>query len=68
MFSQSEIEKVKAYVERHKTPQNLRYEASIQEVFSIAEGMPTIEGLSLIFAYGKAKGYRQAKAEKGATV
>ncbi len=68
MFSPDEIEKVKAYVEKHGAPRNLRFEASIQEVFSIAEGMPAIEGLSLIFAYGKAKGYRQAKAEKGATV
>lgn len=63
MFSPDEIKKVKAYVKKHGAPQNLRFEASIQEVFSIAEGMPKIEGLSLIFAYGKAKGYRQAKAE-----
>lgn len=63
MFSLDEIEKVKAYVKKHGAPQNLRFEASTQEVFSIAEGMPTIEGLILIFAYGKAKGYRQAKAE-----
>lgn len=63
LFSPNEIEKVKAYVEKHGAPRNLRFEASVQEVFSVAEGMPTIEGLSLIFAYGKAKGYRQAKAE-----
>lgn len=63
LFSSSEIDKVKAYVEKHGAPRNLRFEASLQEVFSIAEGMPAIEGLSLIFAYGKAKGYRQAKAE-----
>lgn len=63
LFSPNEIEKVRAYVERHGAPRNLRFEASLQEVFSVAEGMPTIEGLSLIFAYGKAKGYRQAKAE-----
>ena len=65
----NEIDKVKAYVEKHGAPQNPRFDASIQEVLSIAEGMPLIEGLSLIFVYGKAKGYRQAKAErKAATV
>lgn len=63
LFSKNEVEKVKAYVEKHGAPRNLRFEASVQEVFSVAEGMPPIEGLSLIFAYGKAKGYRQAKAE-----
>lgn len=66
----SEIEKMKKYIERTKmeTAEPIRYAMDMSEAFELArmtrEGDTfSIEALSLAFDYGRAKGYRAAKAE-----
>lgn len=66
----SEIEKMKRYIERTKIKEKdeFRYAMNVREVFELAHkaregGNIPIEVLSLAFEYGKAKGYRAAKAE-----
>lgn len=65
-----EIEKMKRYIEKTKIGTNSRskYAMNFAEAFELAhqalncEGFP-VEIISLAFDYGKAKGYRAAKAE-----
>lgn len=68
--SMSEIEKMKRYIERTrmsiKNP--LQYAMNMREAFELAHMVGTgdalsIEAISMAFNYGKAKGYRAAKAE-----
>lgn len=64
----SEIEKMKRYIERTPLDKNDRYFITIQEVFELGKAAKTedaglIDALALAFNYGKAKGYRAAKAE-----
>jgi len=59
----TEIEKIMKYIDKHGAPRNLRYDASIKEVFALANEMGVIEAIHFAFIYGKAKGYRQAQAE-----
>ena len=64
----SEIEKMKKYIERTKLDDGGRYKIGMHEAFELARqayklnDLP-IEIISLAFNYGKAKGYRAAKAE-----
>jgi len=58
----SEIEKIQRYIQKNGAPHNLWYTASLKEIFAIAE-KPTIDAVVLAFNYGRAKGYRMAKAE-----
>ena len=66
----SEIEKMRRYIERTKmrTSDTGPYKMNLMEAFELAHkaldyhGLP-IEVISLAFDYGKAKGYRAAKAE-----
>ncbi len=60
----SEIEKIQRYIERSNVPCNRRYIATIKETFAMAEEMGRIEAIAFAFDYGRAKGYRMAKAEE----
>lgn len=67
----SEIEKMKKYIERTKLDDGGHYKIGMHEAFELARqayklnDLP-IEIISLAFNYGKAKGYRAAKAERRA--
>lgn len=67
----SEIEKMKRYIERTKLSKNNRFGLNMPEAFELAYQAYTmgdlpIEIISLAFDYGRAKGYRAAKAERRA--
>ena len=64
----TEIEKNKRYIERTKMPETKRYSMNIIETLELArsasgEDNNGIEAVVIAFEYGKAKGYRAAKAE-----
>jgi hypothetical protein len=66
----SEIEKMKRYIERTKMDikNPLQYAMNMREAFELSKqahgcGDLPIEMINLAFNYGKAKGYRAAKAE-----
>lgn len=59
----SEIKKIEKYVDKHGVPRNKRYDISMKEAIAISREMSAIEAVSLAFVYGRAKGYRAAKAE-----
>ena len=68
--SMSETEKMKRYIERTrmsiKNP--LQYAMNLTQDYALAHMVGTgdalsIEAISMAFNYGKAKGYRAAKAE-----
>ena len=69
----SEIEKMQMYIERTKMDikNPLQYAMNMREAFELSKqahgcgGLP-IEMINLAFNYGKAKGYRAAKAERRA--
>ena len=69
----TEIEKMKKYIERTKLENGGRYKIGLHEAYELARqtcnlnGLP-IEIIDLAFNYGKAKGYRAAKAERRAAV
>lgn len=64
----SEIEKMQQYIERTRLDDGGRYKIGMHEAFELArrahnlDSLP-IEIIDLAFNYGKAKGYRAAKAE-----
>ncbi len=51
------------YIKKHGAPRNLRYALPVTEAFALADGMTSLEAVSLAFTYGQAKGYRMAKRE-----
>ena len=64
----TEIEKMKRYIERTKLKPNDRFYMDMAEEFELAHQANgsidlSLEAISLAFKYGKAKGYRAAKAE-----
>lgn len=64
----SEIEKMKRYIERTKMDMPTAYSMNILEAFELSKqayvcGDLPFEMISLAFNYGKAKGYRAAKAK-----
>ena len=67
----TEIEKMQKYIERTKLDDGGHYKIGMHEAFELARqayklnDLP-IEIISLAFNYGKAKGYRAAKAERRA--
>ena len=64
----SEIEKMQRYIQRTKLNDNDRFYLDMREAFELAmqarnsQDFP-LEVINLAFKYGKAKGYRAAKAE-----
>lgn len=69
----SEIEKMQRYIQRTKLNDNDRFYLDMREAFELAmqarnsKDFP-LEVINLAFKYGKAKGYRAAKAEGRAAV
>ena len=64
----SEIEKMKRHIERTNLDDNDRFHLDMSEAFELAIQAMTsndfpLEVINLAFKYGKAKGYRAAKAE-----
>ena len=64
----TEIEKMKRYVERTKLKRTDRFGLNAEEALELANqaysaGALPINVINLAFRYGKAKGYRAAKAE-----
>ena len=66
----TEIEKMKRYIERTKmdVKNPIQYAMNLSEAFELAKqaincGDLPVEMISLAFDYGKAKGYRAAKAK-----
>lgn len=66
-LTMSEIEKMKRYIERTKLNISATspYQADVKEVLAISD-LPVFDAITLAFAYGQAKGYRAAKAERRA--
>lgn len=64
----SEIEKIQRYIERTtKFPDGTPYQMNLQELFGLShmsEG-DVVGAICLAFDYGRAKGYRAAKAKLG---
>lgn len=62
----TEIEKMKKYIERTKLNISATspYQANTKEILAISD-LPSFDAIILAFAYGRAKGYRAAKAERG---
>lgn len=60
----SEIEKMQRYIERTKKfPKTSRYQLNWKELMLLSSDCDTAMAICLAFDYGKAKGYRAAKAE-----
>ena len=61
----SEIEKMQEYINKRESgsfPQGTRYQMNLGELLSLSHMSPT-DAVCLAFEYGRAKGYRAAKAE-----
>ncbi|WP_251318637.1 hypothetical protein [Flintibacter muris] len=68
----SEIEKMQRYIERTELPADLHDKycfclGELDEVWKFSQ-TDMFSALCLLFEYGKAKGYRAAKAERRAVV
>lgn len=64
----SEIEKMKRYIERTNLKKGDRFYLDMVEAFALARQAQSsidisLEAIALAFNYGKAKGYRAAKAK-----
>ncbi len=59
----SEIEKIQRYIEKTNVPHNRHYSATTKKLLAIVSEMRGADAVFLAFDYGRAKGYRMAKAE-----
>ncbi len=59
----SEIEKIKRYIDRTNANISDRYEIGCLEVGALKREFDVTDAVYLAFLYGRAKGYRAAKAE-----
>ena len=59
----TEIEKMKKYIERTKANISDRYEMDLLEVRALRREPDETDAIYTAFLYGRAKGYRAAKAE-----
>lgn len=59
----SEIDKMKRYIERANANISDRYEIGLLEVSALTKEPDVTDAVYLSFLYGRAKGYRAAKAE-----
>lgn len=57
------IEKIKRYIAKYGAPRNLHYDIGMKAALAIACEVGGIEAIYMAFNYGRAKGYRAAKAE-----
>lgn len=60
-----EIEQIKRYIERTKMDERDRYQMDVKTTMALAHkaSEAAIDAIVIAFEYGKAKGYRAAKAE-----
>lgn len=58
-------ERIERYIERTRLPYSLsvRYDCYPQELIALLVENRPFEAMALAFSYGRAKGYRAAKAE-----
>ncbi len=62
-----ELQKIQTYIKNTKRPDNPRYDASAYQLKllgDMAYSGNIFQAIYLAFRYGKAKGYRQGKAEQ----
>lgn len=59
----TEMEKMKRYIELTNATISDRYEIGLLEVSELNRAKDWIDAIYLAFLYGRAKGYRAAKAE-----
>lgn len=65
----NEIEKMQRYIERtHVKDERDAYRMGSRQIKTILAEVDLVEAVILAFDYGKAKGYRAAKAERRAAV
>lgn len=64
----SEIEKMNRYIERTNIANMSRYELDLLEVRALRREPDETDAIYTAFLYGRAKGYRAAKAERRAAV
>ncbi len=62
----NEIEKIKEYIRKSNVSRNRRYDASWKEVLALTTEIGGVEAIALAFEYGRAKGFRMAKAKERA--
>lgn len=62
-LTMTEIEKMKKYIERTKANISDRYEMDLLEVRALRREPDETDAIYTAFLYGRAKGYRAAKAE-----
>lgn len=65
-----EIEKMERYIKRTKASNMNAYQMNLREMLDLAHSAveAPIDAVCLAFEYGRAKGYRAAKAERRAAV
>ena len=62
-----ELQKIQTYIKNTKRPENPRYDAlayQLELLGDMAYSGNIFQAIYLAFRYGKAKGYRQGKAEQ----
>ena len=62
------VEKIRKYIKGNNAKIDSRYDATFKEVCAIASELSAVDAVVLAFEYGRIKGYRAAKAEKGAAI
>lgn len=62
----SEIERIERYIANTKIKESLAVGMRPSEWISISNNGTTLDAVALAFDYGRAKGYRAAKAERKA--
>ncbi len=59
----TEIEKIERYIKRTNIADLKHYEMNMLELHALADMVNVVDALCIAFLYGRAKGYRAAKAE-----
>lgn len=56
------LEEMRRYIDQTGISQKSRYGMSIGEAIALAQDLPPLEAIDFAFRYGRAKGFRAAKA------
>ena len=62
----SEIERIERYISQTQIKESVKTEMKLAEWVSIRDSGSPLDAIALAFEYGRAKGYRAAKAERKA--
>jgi len=68
-FTASELQKIQTYIKNTGRPESVRYDIPVHQfklLGDLAYSGDVFNALNLAIQYGKAKGYRQGKAEQKA--